>query len=133
MFYCSLYINSLPSNEERCAFAMNFPHCCIDCFPPKIQQFGRSKKPTTYSLPTELICEILHLDVQGSSWYAPTTLFIICTLITNARHVDCSTKLQNHVNSGNRSSVPLGHVGTTIPRNSLLAHFRKWSTGPHKA
>ena len=47
-------------------------------------------------------------------------LFIIHTLITNARHVDCSTKLQNHANSGSRSSVPLGHVGTTIPRNLYL-------------
>ena len=28
-------INSLPSNEERCAFATNFPRCCVNCFLPK--------------------------------------------------------------------------------------------------
>ena len=32
MFYCSLCINSLPKNEEHCAFATNFPCCCVNCF-----------------------------------------------------------------------------------------------------
>ena len=98
---------------------------------------GHSKKPTIYSLPNELFCKVLSIwALKGctlSSWYAPTRIFIICTLITNARHVNYFTKPQNHVNSGNKFSVPLGPAGTTIPRNFLVAPFRKWSIGLHEA
>ena len=104
-----------PISEMMWARTQRFIHTAV-----LLVSLGRWK------ISTELICEVfVHLDAQGLCWYVLTTIFIIYTLITNARHVDCSTKLQNHANSGSRSSVPLDHYGTTIPRNSLLAHFRK--------
>ena len=37
LFYV-LFINSLPRNEEHCAFATNFSCCCVDCFFPKFNR-----------------------------------------------------------------------------------------------
>jgi len=49
-------INSLPSNEERCAFATNFPCCCVDCFLSKIQQLCLPLSACQWTMQRTLSC-----------------------------------------------------------------------------
>ena len=51
--------------------------------------------------------------------------FIVCGLITSAQRADCFTKSQNHVNSGSRSFVLLGPVGTWLLRGLNPVFGRK--------
>jgi len=51
--------------------------------------------------------------------------FILCVLTMNARRVDCCTRPQNYINSGNRSFAPLGPVVQEIIHLHIIKSSRK--------
>jgi len=97
---------------------IRYPYCSLSCLIRTFEDTNSAFSSDWVDLQnsttqTRKVCTL-------SCWYVSIPKIIICTLIMNARRVDCSTKLQYHVNFGNGSFAQLGPVFSCILQGMKL-------------